>query len=152
MISRSNLGAGHALVYVAPDDNPNSGGGPIRRAPGSNVVYAHAGSRVERSPLLVVNEAEPGAGWPEDLSATRMFLPDGRLVPQTSAVVDMFRGAGEPATVVYARPPVTGLRALVPAIGMFAGAAAGYKFSTRRPGWGTLGGAVVGGILGLIFR
>lgn len=150
MISQTSLGAGYALVPVAPEDNPNAGGGPIRRAPGSNVVYAHAGNTVYRTPHNVVREAEPGASWPTDLSTTMMFLPDGRLVPQTSAVVDMFRGAGP--EVVFAKPVSTGLRGLVPAIGMFAGAATGYKLSPRHPGWGTVGGAIVGGILGLIFR
>lgn len=153
MISRSNLGSGHALVYVAPNDNPNQGGGPIRRAPGSNVVYAHAGNYVSRTPHLVVREAEPGANWPDSLAETMMFLPDGRLVPQTSAVIDMFRGAGpEPMSVVYAKPFATGLRAFVPVIAMFTGGALGYKMSSKHPGWATLGGAVVGGILGRIFR
>jgi hypothetical protein len=153
MISRSNLGAGYALVHVAPNNNPNQGGGPIRRAPGSNVVYAHAGSRVERSPLLVVREAEPGASWPEDLAATMMISPDGHLVPQTAAAVDMFRGApayGAPMEVVGYHG--SAIKSLIPAVAMFAGGFAGYKMSANHKGWGTLSGAIVGGVLGLIFR
>lgn len=153
MISQTSLGAGYALVHVGPDDNPNSGGGPIRRAPGSNVVYAHAGTDVLRTPHAVVREAEPGANWPEHLATTRMFLPDGRLVPQTSAVVDMFRGA---SPMMMPAERVGGLastvRSLIPAAAMFAGGFAGYKMSDEHKGWGALSGAIVGGVLGLIFR
>lgn len=144
----STLGAGYAIVPVPPDWDPRS---RVVKSPGSNVVVAHAGNYVHRTPHLVVREAEPGANWPENLD-DMMFLPDGRLVPADASARDMFQGAGEPMSVVYASPPASGLRALVPAVAMFAGAATGYKLSARHPGWGAVGGAVVGGILGLIFR
>jgi hypothetical protein len=85
-----------------------------------------------------------------------MFLPDGRLVPATSATVDMFRGAS--GEVVTVRPlqavggTASALRALIPAISMFAGAAIGYKSADKHQALGAIGGAAVGGILGLIFR
>ena len=46
----------------------------------------------------------------------------------------------------------SGLRGIVPALGMFAGGLAGYKMSDSPKGWGALTGAIAGGLLGLIFR
>lgn len=150
MIS-SNLGAGYALVPVPPDDNPDHGGGPIRKSVGL-ATYAQAGNNVYRTPLLVVREAEAGAGWPTDLSTTKMFLPDGRLVDQEPFAQDMFHGAA-PGTVIYAQPVGGGfLRSLIPAAGMFIGAGAGYKMASKHRGWAMIGGAIVGGVLGRIFR
>ncbi len=144
MISSSQLGAGYALVPYQPA-LPD-----VIRVPGSNVVHAHAGNTIYRTPHLVVREAEAGSGWPTDLSEM-MFDQNGNLVPATDAAHDMFRGAGEPV-VMYAKAPSMGLRGLVPAISMFVGAGIGYHASHERKVWGTVGGAVVGGILGLLFR
>lgn len=139
MISPSSqLGAGYAMVPVPLDAN-----NIVHRTSGSNIVRAHAGNTVYRTPHLVVREAEPGASWPGDLSKM-MFLPDGRLVPATDATVDMFQGA-----TVASYP---GLRGIVPALSMFAGGFAGYSMSTDNKGWGALTGAIAGGLLGLIFR
>lgn len=146
MVSSSQLGAGYAMVPVPLDAN-----NIVHRTSGSNIVRAHAGNTVYRSPLAVVREAEPGASWPGDLSKM-MFLPDGRLVPATDATIDMFQG---PMEAVGGRP-VGGLsdviHSLIPAAGMFAGGFAGYKLSDNHKGWGALTGAVAGGLLGLIFR
>jgi len=137
------FGSGYALVHVGPDDNPDHGGGPIRRAPGSNVVRAHAGDIVHRAPYNVVNEAEAGSVYPG--LEHMMFLPDGRLVPANASVTDMFSGAegGGAASTI---------RTLVPAVAMFSGAALGFKLASKHQAWGAIGGAVAGGILGLIFR
>jgi hypothetical protein len=138
-----SLGAGYPLVPVPyPDDNPDHGGGPIRKSP-NNALPAHAGNMVYRTLLLVTREAEAGSRWPGDLSKM-MFLPDGRLVPAKPYAFDMFNGAGESSSGF--------LHTLVPALSMFAGAGAGYKLSSKHRALSTFGGAVVGGILGLIFR
>ncbi len=71
---------GESLVYEPPDNNPNSGGGPIRCASGA-LVPANAGNTVYRSPHAVVPDAEPGGARISALD-TMKFLPDGRLVPQ----------------------------------------------------------------------
>jgi len=142
MIAPSQLGSGYALV---PHTSPLP---DVIRVPGSNVVHAHAGNTVFRTPHLVVREAEAGSGWPVDLS-TMMFDHNGRLVPADASAEDMFRGAMEPVIV---HSPSAGLRGLVPAISMFVGAGLGYHASHERKLWGAVGGAVVGGILGLLFR
>lgn len=142
MITSPQLGAGYALV---PHTSPLP---DVIRVPGSNVVRAHAGNTIYRTPHLVVREAEAGSGWPTDLS-NMMFTPNGQLVPADASAHDMFQGAMEP---VILRPPSMGLRGLVPAISMFVGAGIGYNASPERKVWGTIGGAVVGGILGLLFR
>ena len=146
----TSLGAGYALVPVEEEWNPNEGGGPIRKATGSNPVYAQAGNTVYRTPHLVTREAEAGANWPGDLTKM-MFLPDGRIVPAEPYAFDMFRGAG--AEVVCGGGSATSaLRTLIPAAAMFAGAGMGFKLTSQHRGWGVLGGAITGGILGLIFR
>lgn len=146
----STLGAGYALVPVPPDDNPDHGGGPIRKSVGL-AVRAQAGNRVFRAPWLVVREAEAGANWPTDLSTTKMFLPDGRLVDQEPYARDMFHGA-TPMVMMPVSSSGGFLRSLVPAAAMFVGAGAGYKMASKHKGWAMIGGAVVGGILGRIFR
>lgn len=139
--------AGYALVRIPAYE----GWTPVNPAPGSNVVRAHAGNTVYRTPHLVAREAEPGAAWPGSFD-NLMFLPDGRLVPRTPAAVDMFQGAG-PEIMCAAAPGVGSfIRSLIPAASMFAGASLGFKMSSKHPGWSTLAGAVVGGILGRIFR
>lgn len=143
MISPSSqLGAGYALV---PHSSPIP---DVIRVPGSNVVRAHAGNTVYRTPHLVVREAEAGSGYPVDLS-TMMYTPNGGLVPADASAYDMFEGAMEPVIV---HQPSAGLRGLVPAISMFVGAGLGYSATPERKLWGAFGGAVVGGILGLLFR
>lgn len=141
--SSSQLGAGYALVPYAPA-LPD-----VIRVPGSNVVEAHAGNTVYRTPHLVVREAEAGSGWPQDLS-TMMFTPNGQLVPAAPYAYDMLQGADMTPMIVH--QPSTGLRGLVPAISMFVGAGIGYTQTPERKVWGAIGGAVVGGILGLLFR
>lgn len=146
MIS-SNLGAGYALVPYPPDWNPNEGGGPVRKAPGSNVEVAHAGNTVYRTPNTNVREAEPGARWPGDLTKM-MFLPDGRLVPATPAAYDMFRGAPEVTGKLSVKVKRSIGASVVAIVG--AGFGAALAPSDRRVA-GTVVGAVAGGILGLIF-
>lgn len=151
MIS-SQLGAGFAIVPVPPIQPWETGPGTgVYQRGNSNTVCAHAGNTVYRTPHNVVREAEAGARWPGDLTQM-MFLPDGRLVPKKAYANDMFRGADPTPTVIYAGPRTGGLRTLVPAVAMFAGAALGYKTATKHQVLGAAGGAVVGGILGLIFR
>lgn len=151
MISPSQLGAGYALVPVPPPPDWSAGPGTgIYYRGTSNTTRAHAGNTVYRTPHTLVREAEPGARWPGDLSKM-MFLPDGRLVPATPAAFDMMRGAGE--LVAFAPKASSGvIRTLVPAAAMFTGAAIGFKTTSKHQAWGTIGGAIVGGILGLIFR
>ncbi len=152
MISPSLRGAGGALVPVPPVPDWYSGpGSNVYRRGVSNTHKAHAGNTVYRSPLNVVREAEAGSRWPGDLTKM-MFLPDGRLVPATSATVDMFRGAETVTVMQPASSGASALRALVPAAAMFAGGYAGYKSAGQHKMWGLVGGAVVGGILGAIFK
>lgn len=147
----SSLGAGYALVPVPPDDNPNSGGGPIRKGAGSNVIAAQAGNFVYRTPHTVVREAEPGAAWEGDLTALQ-FDQNGGLRKRQPYAYDMFHGADAP-TVIYANgtgPSV--LPTLIPVIGLIAGGAVGYNVGRNRKGWTTFIGALAGGILGRVFR
>ena len=137
------LGTGYAMVPVPFDE----GNVPIRKA-GGLAVRAHAGNYVYRTPHTTVREAEPGAGGPGDLSQM-MFDQNGNLVPASPAAFDMMHG---PEVMVATGGIGCGLRALVPALAMFAGGAAGYKVAEKRKFWGMIGGAVVGGILGRIFR
>jgi len=147
MITRQ-LGAGYAIVPVppVPDWNTSAGGGPISRSSQASVP-AGAGNYVWRSPLNVVREAEPGAGWWQDLSATKMFLPDGRLVDAKPYAYDQFRGAD------FLQPVVSQTsRLLSPSfVAMCLGAAAGYKLSRDNHVLHAIGGAIVGGLLGRIF-
>lgn len=135
---RSNLGAGYAIV-PAREVFP----AVVNPAAGSNVLPAHAGEVVNRTPHLVAYEPEPGAGWPGGL-ANKMWLPDGRLVDANASTKDMFQGAagGVGDTI----------RGIMPALGAAAGGILGFKYSPTQRGWGALTGAVVGGVLGLIFR
>ena len=145
----SNLGTGYSLVPVPPDWNPNEGGGPVRKAPGSNVEAAHAGNTVYRTPNTRVIEAEPGARWPGDLSKM-MFLPDGRLVPATPAAYDMFRGVDDP--MVRGKFSLKVKRTIGASVVAIVGAGFGATLAPAdRRVAGTVVGAVVGGILGLIF-
>ena len=138
MIQSSQLGAGYAITPVH-EVFP----AVVNPASGSNVVPAHAGNNVFRTPHMVAYEPEPGARWPGDLSK-KMWLPDGRLVDANWSTKDMLQGVSVPA--------YRGLRGLVPAIAMFAGGAAGYHLSSDNKGWGAFTGAIAGGLLGLIFR
>lgn len=135
---------GNMTVRVPPDWNPEAPGAPIHHVNGR----AHAGNTVYRTPNTIVREGEPGANWPGDLSQM-MFLPDGRLVPASAAAFDMMSG---PEVIVAPASSGSVVRTLVSAGAMFAGGAVGYKLSSKHRALGTVGGAVVGGILGLIFR
>lgn len=145
---RSNLGAGYALVPVppVPDWNTSAGGGPISRSSQASVP-AHAGNYVYRSPLNVVREAEPGANWWQDLAATKMFLPDGRLVDAKPYAYDQFRG------VEVLQPVVSQTSRLLspPFVAMCLGAVAGYEIGRSNRVMSAIGGAIVGGLLGRIF-
>ncbi len=145
MIS-SNLGSGYALVPVAPvpDWRTSAGGGPISKSSQASLP-AHAGTFVQRSPLNVVREAEPGANWPVDLPSTMMFLPDGRLVKQEPYA----RPFGDSMQPIVVQPMGRGVK---PAFfAMLIGAGAGGAMVKQHRIEGAVGGAVVGGILGLIF-
>jgi hypothetical protein len=85
------LGTGYAMVRVPEDDNPNHGGGPIRKA--SGVAFpAHAWDVVRRTPHAVVYENEPGAAWTPPLATTKMFSADGQLVNQSAEASTMMGG------------------------------------------------------------
>lgn len=142
----SQLGVGYETVAV-PFDEGNVG---VRKA-GGLAVRAHAGNTVYRTPNTTVREAEPGANWPVDLS-TMMFDQNGNLVPAAPYAYDMMHGASETVIMQPSGSFSSGLRGLVPAIAMFAGGAAGYKASHDHKMWGAVSGALVGGILGLLFR
>ena len=149
MISSSQLGAGYALVPVAPvpDWAVSNGGGPIRKA-GGLAVRAHAGNTVYRTPHAVVREAEPGASWEGDLS-NQMFLPDGRLVPATGMAFDMLQGTPE----VPGHFDLNLRKTLGPSVTMVIGAGAGMLLTrdSQHRIAGTIVGALAGGVLGLIF-
>ena len=142
----SSLGSGYALVPVAPvpDWRTSAGGGPISKSTQASVP-AHAGTFVQRSPLNVVREAEAGANWPIDLPSTAMFLPDGKLV----AAQPYARPFGDSAPSVIAMQPHRGVKPAFFAM-LIGGAAGGALVKTHRIE-GAIGGALVGGILGLIF-
>ncbi len=147
-MTSTNLGSGYALVPVAPvpDWRTSAGGGPISKSSQASVP-AHAGTFVQRSPLNVVREAEAGANWPEDLASTAMFLPDGRLVRREPWADATYPGAFGAAEVILA--PHKGPR---PAFWtMLIGAGAGAGLVRDRRIAGAIGGALVGGVLGLIF-
>jgi len=152
MTTTTNLGSGYALVPVAPvpDWRTSAGGGPISKSSQASVP-AHAGTFVQRSPLNVVREAEAGANWPVNLPDTAMFLPDGRLVrrePWADATYPGAFGAAEVFPVAIG-PARKGPR---PAFWtMLIGAGAGAGLVRERHIVGAIGGALVGGVLGLIF-
>ncbi len=145
----TSIGAGYALVTVppVPDWNTSAGGGPISKSVGLTVP-AHAGTFVQRTPHNVVVEGEPGARWPVDIAATMMFIPDGRLAPAQPYAYDQFSGAfGDVQPIVVQQP-----RAIRPAfIAMLIGAGAGGAMTRDHRIAGTIGGAIVGGMLGLFF-
>jgi hypothetical protein len=149
-MTSSQFGAGYELVRVPPVPSWSAEPGGALRHGNSNTAMAASGNHVWRAPWLVVREAEAGANYPGGLH-NKMFLPDGRLVPALPFSRDMFHGAG-PTTAVGCGSSGGGLRMLVPAIAMFAGASVGYKSASKHQAWGAIGGAVVGGILGAIFR
>lgn len=76
-----NFGYG-ARVYQAPELDPNSENGPIRRASGALVPNNTEPPRmVYRTPHAVVPDAESGAVYEDPPVWQDKFLPDGRLVP-----------------------------------------------------------------------
>lgn len=80
MLQASGLGYG-ARVYQAPEMDPNSENGPIRRASGALVRVTDPPRMVQRSPHAVVREGESGAVYNDPPVWEDKFLPDGRLVP-----------------------------------------------------------------------
>lgn len=73
------LGYG-AQVRVPPDNNPDSGGGPLRRSP-FRLVPANEVVMVSRTPFP--GTPDPESGWARDpyFDEPKKFLPDGRIVP-----------------------------------------------------------------------
>lgn len=88
------LGYG-ARVFQEITNNPNAGGGPIRRSPLLAFRTRNDGDMVWRTPHAVVPDAEPG-GAAEPQLWTEKFLPDGRLVPQ-----DALGAIGAPEGLSY---------------------------------------------------
>lgn len=127
----------------------DEGNVPIRKA-GGLAVRAHAGNLVYRTPNTATVEAEPGATSGVDLS-NLMFDQNGNLVPMSPAAYDMMHGAAM-TPVVASGGFSSGLRALIPALAMFAGGYSGYKAAHNHKMGGAVTGAFVGGILGLLFR
>lgn len=149
MVSLSN-----ATVYYPIDNDPDHGGGPIRRAGGiversGDGMPPHGWPQmVSRTPHAVVPDAEPGGAGYEWL--TRMkFLPDGRLVPASALGAPL-----APATVSqlvtgtgYSVLPFdTGVSKLLvwgTVAGTLLGSAIGAALAARR--WRGLGvGAAIG--------
>jgi hypothetical protein len=83
---------GNATVYQPPDDNPDHGGGPIRRSPHVTVRNDEMVSWVLRTPHGVVREHSPGgvSRYVRD----KKFLPDGRLVPRSALGSPATTGSG----------------------------------------------------------
>lgn len=75
------FGEGAQVRYDIPlnYNNPNEGGGPIRRTP-LLAVRIDAGNTIYRTPHQVVRDAEPGGAYEPQLWQDK-FLPDGRIVP-----------------------------------------------------------------------
>jgi hypothetical protein len=79
------FGSGYAIVREPEDNDPDHGGGPIRRS-GFAVVPAAENLpgyplMVKRTPHPVVNDAESGGARYPWLTKMK-FLPDGRIVRQ----------------------------------------------------------------------
>jgi len=79
-----------ALVRYPVDNNPDHGGGPIRRTEAGANVYSGEGmpphgypTKIYRQPGEIVPDAEPGGARVKGLDHM-MFLPDGRLVQQSA--------------------------------------------------------------------
>ena len=133
-----------AQVRVPPDDNLESGGGPLQRSsfrlfPANEVVM------VSRTPDPVA--LDPESGWARDpyFDEPKKFLPDGRLVPAGAL--------GEPQGAIDAGQNL----ALFSIMGFtFLGIGAGVVFSEknrmRNVGFGTLlgfgTGLLVAGVAG----
>jgi hypothetical protein len=85
-----NLGEGAGIRYPVPEDydNPNEGGGPIRRTP-LTAARANAGNIIYRSPHAIVPDMEPGGAFEPQLWSQKM-LPDGRIVPDNAMVNEPF--------------------------------------------------------------
>ena len=82
MYNLGNVG----VRYPIPEDynNPNEGGGPIRRTP-LVAAAANAGNVVYRSPNAIVPDMQPGGAFEPKLWGEK-FLPDGRIVPDNAMV------------------------------------------------------------------
>lgn len=137
------LGTGYAMVRVPEDNDPNHGGGPIRKA--SGVAFsARAWDVVRRTPHAVVYENEPGAAWTPPLATTKMFLPDGRLVNQ-SAEASTMMGIGLGAAAPWPAYLVTTL------LGLALGATFGVTLAQRgRRGIGFAKGVFLGAGTGFL--
>ncbi len=98
---------GNATVYVPEDNDPNHGGGPIRRSVGITMPSGDGmppngwPQMVLRTPHAVVQDAESGgARWPG--LQYQKFLPDGRLVPANALGGAMF---GSPGFLAFGADP-----------------------------------------------
>jgi len=82
-----SLGEG-AQVYYPIENNPNAGGGPIRRTP-LVAERIHAVTMVRRTPHQFAWDAEPGGAYEPQLWRDK-FLPDGRIVRASAlGVIDI---------------------------------------------------------------
>ena len=86
------LGYG-ARVYQEPENDPAAESGPVRRASGALVRITDPPRMVYRSPHAVVPDAESGATYAAENLWQDMFLPDGRLVPNTVYVPPAMHGS-----------------------------------------------------------
>lgn len=104
------LGHG-ARVFLPLTDDPDKGGGPVRRSPFA-LVPAHYSQQVRKSPHAVV--FSPASGYdPPDYSRLA-FLPDGRLQPRSEfPAVTSFAGAGPDKRLLGAALLIGGLGAVV---------------------------------------
>jgi hypothetical protein len=165
------FGSGYAIVREPEDNDPNHGGGPIRRS-GFAVVPAAENLpgyplMVKRTPHPVVNDAESGGARYPWLTKMK-FLPDGRIVRQdalsgfagfgadpaaaaAASTVAPSNAASAAATAVpTAQAGVSNSSWTFAGVGVFAGLFLGMFLSPKNQKVGAGIGAVVGGAAGLL--
>src|SRR6185295_5500940 len=130
-MSRALAFLGNATVRVPEDNNPDHGGGPIRRSPlltvrsGDGMPPNGWPQMVLRTPHQVVPDTEPGgAVWP-GLQYMK-FLPDGRLVPANAL------GDAPPMEMGFGNPYYLGADAVQSAADATAAAAAATAAAAQR--------------------
>lgn len=147
-----NFGEGATIRYNEPEDrnNPDAGGGPIRRGAVASVP-ADAGNVVYRSPNAIVPDMEPGGA--QVSFRNRMMLPDGRIVYDNSTPNQPFAGAGvvfgdfaKLKTLLQWDQTAT-LLVSTTVFGIVLGAAASRGNRWSGAGWGLLGGVIGGALL-----
>jgi hypothetical protein len=135
------FGEGAQVRYAIPlnYNNPNEGGGPIRRTP-LVAERIHAVTMVRRTPHQFAWDAEPGGANEPQLWVDK-FLPDGRIV----------QAAALGATALESRVVGLAIWSLGggAVLGAFFGAAtAPSGMKLRRAGLGSLVGFLTGAFLG----